>query len=1017
MKKTVLLLLVFALSFGVFATPSFNDTSGVIQVQNAGTVVNCVGSLLSVSQQINLTQLTTYPGDTTTRFLIYDGQYNNAGTNTACNNATALFVGTISANSASFSYVLNASKNYTLAFSASGAQYRYNSSNGLTPRTGSTGIITYHCRTDENSGCSSGFVPHLISLGFEFIGVRTDYVTLLSQNPADITDTNLLSVANPNATYNYSKDGIYLDIGLNSTPRIKFYHTITSDVASCVQTVNGSCIKQNGTYTIVDYKRPGNVFYENNESYFVSYPLSENIAYPYSSNVNFTGLNTSSVNNITLTGTNNFLSDEILNISNVLRYGFYEVNAISSASFSVYYYNSSYNFSGNVNNNPNVVNFCNVNNVNSFNHTHDNGIGDNLCPFNLNASGYISNVLVSGGGFLIRGNTNGVTIGTVPNVRNGSSKVTSNNGASWTNNDYTIVSHLHQHTLSGTRFCHYSGADFYSLGNQTNSTVNCDTLDSSNTPPSLPFITNPTQNLIDTRIINITWLPSTPSGANIISSYNITLRNIDGTLNTTVANLANTTRNYLWNTYDKNLFVNTNYTLRVTAFDNVGSQSYDERTVYFTRNGLLIVNAFNGSSLLIGNTTFLLNSTYGVNTTVGPNGSMTFDIVKDTPYRITVNNPSFSLLYFNLTPTANLTYANGSLLSLNTFDLTFLNESTNNILSNQTVYVEVISSVYAANFTTSTSRFNITMLTPSNYTIRYYADSRVPRDYYVTLTPQSYNNISLYVLDHDISQTYTPIILDQNTVPVAGATVSLLRYYVSSNDYVVVEMARTDTNGQAVLRVVPNIINYKLILQSNSFSIVTQPQKFTSATNTYTLNTRQSPLTSYNALPGILYNFSFNQLTNTYIVNWADSSNIVTGACLYVDKIKEGRRTRDYESCSTGNSGSMIYTVTDVNDTRYEATAFLSTSTTYTSVPLGTVTYDFAKKYLNFGLIGMLLTVFVVLAVAFIGGENGTRGIVVTGVIAIIFMGVFGIIPYTQETIIGIVIIAGIIIYKLRGSA
>lgn len=424
----------------------------------------------------------------------------------------------------------------------------------------------------------------------------------------------------------------------------------------------------------------------------------------------------------------------------------------------------------------------------------------------------------------------------------------------------------------------------------------------------------------------------------------------------------------------------------------------------------------------IGSTAISTFAVQVTNTTLGgslqngstTNGSIIFPLLQGYSYLFNMNATGYALSNTTQTANASTNLYNFSLLTENTFNLTFYNETTNTLLSNTTVTVQLISGSFAQNYTTTNGTLEITLLTPDDYTIQYWTNPAVPRDYYVTLTPQSYHTINLYVLDEEISDLYLPIIEDQNGRPISDATVKLMRYYIltgNTGEYRIVEMAKTDTNGQAVLRVVPNIINYKLIIVKDQKTLTTTPTKFTAGTNTYTLNTQESPLTSIAGISAVTQDLSYNAGSQTFVFTWSDDTNLVTAGCLKVVKFNSSVTTV-MDECTSAATGSLIYTVTDNNQTRYQVTSTIQTSTTY-SWYSDVLSIDYRTAYQTWGTVGLFLTLIVFLVFSFMGAGS-TSATVLYGVGAIFLMSAFGLIFGNYQSIIGILIIVGIILYKAR---
>lgn len=826
-------------------------------------------------------------------------------------------------------------------------------------------------------------------------------ITFINRTPSDITSTALFS---QNATFTYE----YNTTALNSA-FITYYGN--SSIHSCLVSVNGSCLRINGTSYTVYGSFSGATQFEN-----VTYRLGENDVYPSISNKN---VSVTASNVINITGNNNYLYDAYQNISTSRSYGFYEFMINTTGAYSIYYANSSYDFNSNPSLSNNAHLLCNIDGT-IVNHTHGANF-DNLCAFTVNASGFIGTVkATSSGGFIIRGVPQEMKLyGYSGSARVNTTILSTNNGVSWNEQAITLRTHLHQFSGNDS-FC-WSGRGNFTTGTnpQSNGTM-CDTLDITLQPPEAPTVYTPNKTNY-TRFINITYEQSNPTVPNsVVTYYNITLRNNDSTFNSTIYANNSLNTSYYWNSYSRNLTVGQYYIIRVTAFDNNSLSSYAESTPFTVdTNSLLNIsprNIFGNVSINNATIVTITDISNNVSTNNTGVGSVVFDVVKGNNYTIVALPANFS--YGNVTvtiPNSNYSVAHTYHYTENTFFITFYNETTNTKL-NQTVYLEVISNNYSINYTVTGGNITLSFLTPNTYTFRYYNNPNVPRDYYTTLVPYSAQNISLYVVDEAISQFYVATLNDQNINKVANATVQLLRYYVDTNTYIVVEMATTNTNGEAIIRVVPNTIYYKLYFIKDGKILTTTPSKLISATGSYTINLKGSIISSY-VYGGTLYkNLSYNNNTNTFVLAWSDSNNIVTQGCMIVRENDNAITTILYDSCASGAVGSIPYTLAPYNENNtYTANAWLKTSTQYSDYAVGSLFIGKASVLHVFGLIGVLIAVLFVIAFALIGGENGTRGTIISGILAILLLGIFGVIAYSPSVFIGIIIIGGIIVYKIRG--
>lgn len=324
------------------------------------------------------------------------------------------------------------------------------------------------------------------------------------------------------------------------------------------------------------------------------------------------------------------------------------------------------------------------------------------------------------------------------------------------------------------------------------------------------------------------------------------------------------------------------------------------------------------------------------------NGEIIFNITQGN-YTIWINDSIHSLESANITlnNTENFTNINIDVRTTHTFNITFYNETTNEYLDNINITWEIISASEVRNGTTDNGTIYEELLTPDSYTIRYWIDEDVPRNYYVTLEPQSSETIRLYIVDEDISSWYIAIVEDASSAKCANQTVSLLRYYLDINGYRTVDMARTDTNGQGVLRVIPNYQPYKLAFTGNCGDFTSEPSQLIDTSNTYTVTNAQSVLTStYLDTPTSLI---YDNTTRTFSYTWTDNTNTVTAGCLQIIRLAQGTRTTEDNSCQSGSTGSKNYVISasNANNSIYIATGYLQTSTEYSEPVTDTVEINF----------------------------------------------------------------------------
>lgn len=836
----------------------------------------------------------------------------------------------------------------------------------------------------------------------------TNTIVLQGQSPADVTSTSLFSTT-LNLTYNTSGFTVVMNA---STPYVNY--TITTGRAGW-ELSNG---------TILGSGTNKKVFSTNNSLTEFVVRLTDQDVYPATYNYDPDVTEATPHASTTLTSANQYALVELHNVTNTTRYNFFEIMANSSGNnfgLTTYYCNSTYT-TGNPSTSNNCASFGEIPAGSTFNHT-ENQSQHQLVPLSINTtSGTVGTVRVtSTSKIVLRGAaTTTWYLHYAPlAVRPNASMTTTNGGTTWTGltGDYSLDAHIHQ--FNGNETIRY----YACAQNTTTEFCSINTTDTLDVTPLNPStVTFYTPNATYARFIPINWTTATTFNTSIIvTNYSITAIDDNGTVVGIVKQNNGATTFYNWNSYDLNLSTAQNYAVRVVTTDSSNLTSTSTSPFFnVTSNGLLTISTRSaGTNLSVVNVTNfeVIDGTNGSGFNATGNGSLSIDITKGHNYTITAAIPNLTTETVNMVPTTNATTAYTYHYNANSFFISIYNESTNAAINNTIpTSLEVITAANASNYTFTGAGINISFLTPAAYTLRYWVGNQtdIPRDYYTSLVPNSAQNITLYVVDAAISQFYLPILVDDTLTPVANATAQLLRYFVGTNSYQVVEMARTDTTGQAVLRVVPNSVYYKIIWTKDGRTITTTPAKITAQTNTYTINLRSSPFASFDASKNLYVNLNFTNGTSTFVYTWSDTSSVVTAGCMIVRDSMDGVTRIVYNGCAAGSVGSIPYTVANRSHT-YAANAWLQTNTEFSDLGTKSLTIAPPTARQVFGLVGIFVAVLVVIAFAIIGGEAGTRGTVISGLFGLLFLGVYGIIAFRPEVIIGVVLIAGIIVYKIRG--
>ena len=400
-------------------------------------------------------------------------------------------------------------------------------------------------------------------------------------------------------------------------------------------------------------------------------------------------------------------------------------------------------------------------------------------------------------------------------------------------------------------------------------------------------------------------------------------------------------------------------------------------------------------------------------------GSVLFNLTHGT-YNLTLNDSLHELQTQTLVlnSTQNFTSFEFNARTARSFNISFFNETSNELIDDKNITVEFISDLSAFNTSTSDGNVFVELLTPGEYRIKYYIDESNPRNYYTTLSEQSFQEIDLYLIDEEISAFYVPRAVNELGNACQGNTVSLLRYYIEGNAYKTVEMARTDSQGQAVLRVRPNVVDYKLLFTGSCGTYTTPPERFIDTTRTYTILSAQSPLQGVEAIRGASTSLTYNNATETFVYSWTSDSNLITQGCLEVTRRSTGIRETIGDVCGAGNTGSVFFTLppnsTEIGNTFF-ATGRLYTSTQFSIYDTDQEELRFTAGFFELGGVAPFVSLIFFIAFTLLIGVSAASLIIGT-ILSIGILSLFTFISLSWGVLSTIIILGVLLLYRLGTS-
>ncbi len=413
-------------------------------------------------------------------------------------------------------------------------------------------------------------------------------------------------------------------------------------------------------------------------------------------------------------------------------------------------------------------------------------------------------------------------------------------------------------------------------------------------------------------------------------------------------------------------YKNTTYEFTFTALQNSSETQF-----YNVTNAVLNItpqSIYDNSSIL-NFTGWVYSSVLGFNETINvtdSSGYVELELLLNYNYTVHVENPDYAIndnnevtLNLTMSPTQQILY----LYDTNTIHFTFKDEETDTEITWENVTIALIGSLQSYNYTTSDGNYTATLLQPSDYAMRYSAPSYDERFYYFTLTNQSYNQLTLYLLNSTSSSNITVNVIDQTTSVVEGALVIAQRYYIAENAYKTVEIAETNFEGKAHMSLVMHDEFYKFTIEyDDEVVFVSTPTYITETELTFQVTIGEELLEDYDEYTLISGRVTYNNATERFTFTFNDADSLATQFCLHITRFSYSGSTIVNSSCTTTSSGSITLGFAHLNSTTYEAVGtFIRDSISY-AVDVFSITTD---ETASTGVVGLILQVILTIAFAF----------------------------------------------------
>ena len=297
--------------------------------------------------------------------------------------------------------------------------------------------------------------------------------------------------------------------------------------------------------------------------------------------------------------------------------------------------------------------------------------------------------------------------------------------------------------------------------------------------------------------------------------------------------------------------------------------------------------------------------------------------------------------------------------------------------------------------------------------IFYRSPSYVDRRYYLFEDSELSNktrNVSLFDLLSTTQTSFKLEVEDTSLSPFVEKFTSLLRWYPDLNEYKVVEMGQTDENGNTILHVRTEDVDYRIAVYERNGSLIKleDPTRFVCLVDPCTYTLRISPgERDFTSIFDLDYSFTFNRSTSIWDLIYSDSSELTTGINLTIYKLTGTSILPICSNIATGSTGAVSCNTSGYTGTlKGVAVRTASPGVALAEMIITTTTTAFSSQF------GLWLALLIAIPIVFIFSMMSPIAAVIGGVIAIIPAFYFGAISWA--VIGGIIILGGITIHFLK---
>lgn len=454
---------------------------------------------------------------------------------------------------------------------------------------------------------------------------------------------------------------------------------------------------------------------------------------------------------------------------------------------------------------------------------------------------------------------------------------------------------------------------------------------------------------------------------------------------------------------------NSNHAFNSTTVNVAGGNSSAVNFSLFSELNVYAQNTINGAQIS-GFTVSLKDLDTGRTDSNTTTGNKSFFLVGAENLNLTIQAPGYAYTTVNVSTAGASTNYTFKLYTTNSYNITFKREDTQAIINTTLIFLDVISDTYSTNKSTSNGTLYIDALTPITYSFRYYGTGFNPRLSSYTLTNNTYNEITLYLLPG--GQNVTLFVYNEDNNPVENAEINIYRYSTVSNSYVLITTINTDFEGKAVVNLQTNAEFYRFyIYYGGDLKLSTTPAYISSTELIFTINTGGEFLENYfTTATDYTYSLTYIPTSANFRFYYDTNGEASTGCVVLYTYVVGTGEVYHSQNCASSPTSTLLLTSPNDTDTTYIAYGIITVSGTNKTLAVNQ--WRLSSSGLN-STFGLFLGVLILGVFAFLGSYNLKAALILLP-IGLIITTEIGLINLPTPAAVAIIVIGVILAFSIE---